>query len=84
MKVGLLVGRERSFPEEFIKYVNSSNLGFTAEMVLFGGVKADEPRRYKVIIDRISHEIPFYRCFLKTAALTGCTIVINNPFLVVC
>jgi len=37
------------------------------------------PSGYRVIIDRISQDIPFYRAFLKNAALTG-TIVINNPF----
>jgi hypothetical protein len=79
MKVGLLVGRERSFPEVFINYVNSSKLGFTAEMVKVGGVNADEGKQYDLIIDRISHEIPFYRSYLKTAALNG-TIIINNPF----
>jgi hypothetical protein len=79
MKVGLLVGRESSFPEEFIKYVNSSKLGIEAEMLKVGGFKADELCKYSVIIDRISHEIPFYRSFLKTAALSGTTII-NNPF----
>jgi len=79
MDVGLLVGRERSFPEAFIQYVNSSNLGIKAEMLTVGAVKADELQRYKVIIDRISHEIPFYRSMLKTAALSGTTII-NNPF----
>ena len=34
---------------------------------------------YAVIIDRISQDVPFYRAFLKNAALTG-TNVINNPF----
>jgi hypothetical protein len=33
-----------------------------------------------VIIDRISHEVPFYRTYLKHAVLRGCT-VINNPFM---
>lgn len=79
MKVGLLVGRERSFPEAFINHVNSSNFKFTAEMVQLGGIKADEGKEYDLIIDRISHEIPFYRAYLKTAALNG-TIIINNPF----
>ena len=37
------------------------------------------PSGYDVIIDRISHDIPFYRSFLKNAALSG-TRVINNPF----
>jgi glutathione synthase/RimK-type ligase-like ATP-grasp enzyme len=38
-----------------------------------------EPSGYRVIIDRISHDIPFYRTYLKNAVLTG-TAVINNPF----
>jgi len=32
-----------------------------------------------VIIDRISHDIPFFRGYLKNAALSG-SIIINNPF----
>jgi hypothetical protein len=42
-------------------------------------VRMDEPNRYRVIVDRISHDIPFYRAYLKNAALTG-TAIINNPF----
>jgi glutathione synthase/RimK-type ligase-like ATP-grasp enzyme len=38
-----------------------------------------EPTEYAVIFDRISHDVPFYRAYLKNAALTG-TAVINNPF----
>jgi hypothetical protein len=34
---------------------------------------------YRVIVDRISHEVPYYRLFLKKAAADG-VIVINNPF----
>lgn len=79
MKVALLVGRERSFPDAFIEYVNKSDYNFKAEMLQVGAFKADEPCPYRVIIDRISHEIPFYRSYLKTAALSG-TVVINNPF----
>lgn len=79
MDVGLLVGRERSFPEAFIEYVNNSNLGIKADMVKVGAFQTDALSQYGVIIDRISHEVPFYRSFLKTAALNG-SIVINNPF----
>jgi hypothetical protein len=50
-----------------------------AEFVKLGGIKMAEPSGYRVIVDRISHDIPFYRAYLKNAALTG-TIVINNPF----
>ncbi len=78
-KVGLMVGREWSFPPAFIEKVNSREAGVIAEMLQIGGTKMDEPCEYKVIIDRISHEVPYYRSYLKNAALQG-TIVINNPF----
>ena len=38
-----------------------------------------EPSRYRVIVDRISHEVEYYRGALKHAVLEG-TYVINNPF----
>jgi hypothetical protein len=44
-----------------------------------GAVHLDKPAQYAVIVDRISHDIPFYRAFLKHAALNG-TVIINNPF----
>ncbi len=53
--------------------------GVTAEHLKVGGVKMAEPCGYGVIVDRISHDIPFYRSYLKNAVLTG-TKVINNPF----
>ena len=81
MRIGLLVGREYSFPPAFIAKVNE--LGavhrITAEMVTWGGTKMDEPPRYNVIVDRISHEVEYYRGALKHAVLQG-TYVINNPF----
>ena len=40
----------------------------------------DEPCPYAVIIDRISHEVPYYRTYLKYAVLQGVTVV-NNPFM---
>jgi hypothetical protein len=80
-KVGLVVGREYSFPPAFIQSVNSAGAphGITAEMAQFGGTKMDQPAEYAVIVDRISHEVEYYRGALKQAALQG-TYVINNPF----
>jgi hypothetical protein len=79
-KVGLLVGREKSFPQELIQRINERGEGeVMAEFVTVGGVRAVESRRYDLIIDRISHEVPFYRGFVKRCALEG-TIIINNPF----
>ena len=77
-KVGILVGREKTFPASLIESINERGGGdVVAEFVKVGGVRLDWERRYDLIIDRISHEVPFYRAFLKRAALEG-TIVINS------
>ena len=79
-KIGILFGKERSFPNAFIERVNSKGVeGIIAEPVSIDKVVQGEPTGYAVIIDRISQDIPFYRAYLKNAALTG-TAVINNPF----
>src|SRR5664279_2750266 len=79
-KIGILFGKERSFPEAFVERVNSKNVdGIIAEPVHIDKVMQGESSGYAVIIDRISQDIPFYRAFLKNAALCG-TAVINNPF----
>jgi hypothetical protein len=79
-RIGVLFGSENSFPSALVEHINARNLeGIKAEFVVTGAVSLDAAKRYAVIIDRISHEIPFYRSFLKNAALQG-TIVINNPF----
>lgn len=80
LKVGLMVGREWSFPPAFIEEVNRRDEGVVAELVKLGGTRMDEPCPYAVIIDRISHEVPYYRLYLKYAVLQGVTVV-NNPFM---
>jgi len=79
-KIGLLVGREWSWPPAFIEEVNRRDVGIVAEFVKLGGTKMNEPVEYAVIVDRISHEVPYYRSYLKNAVLQG-THVINNPFM---
>ncbi len=79
-KVGLIVGREWSFPPAFIEEVNRRKEGVTAEFVKLGGTKMNDPSEYAVIVDRISHEVPYYRSHLKNAVLQGTTVV-NNPFM---
>jgi glutathione synthase/RimK-type ligase-like ATP-grasp enzyme len=79
-KIGVLFGQERTFPQAFIERVNSKSVeGVTAEAVRIDKVMQGEPSGYAVIIDRISQDVPFYRAFLKNAAICG-TAVINNPF----
>ncbi len=79
-KIGLLVGREWSFPPAFIDEIRRRDVGVEAEFVTLGGTCMDDPVPYSVIIDRISHEVPYYRTYLKYAALQGATVV-NNPFM---
>jgi hypothetical protein len=79
-RVGLIVGREWSFPPKFIDEVNGRNAGVTAEFARLGGTRMDEPVPYAVLVDRISHEVPYYRSYLKHALLAGVTVV-NNPFM---
>jgi glutathione synthase/RimK-type ligase-like ATP-grasp enzyme len=79
-KIGILFGMERSFPQAFIDRVNAKNTeGIVAEAVRIDKVAQAYPTEYDVIIDRISQDVPFYRTYLKNAALCG-TAVLNNPF----
>jgi len=78
--IGVLFGIENSFPGALVEHINARNVeGIRAEFVLTGAVELDKAPHYAVIVDRISHDIPFYRSFLKHAALNG-TAIINNPF----
>jgi glutathione synthase/RimK-type ligase-like ATP-grasp enzyme len=79
-KIGIIFGMENTFPPAVVQLINQMNVpGVMAEFVKVGAVKMADPSGYKVIIDRISQDIEFYRSYLKNAALGG-TIVINNPF----
>jgi hypothetical protein len=79
-RIGLIVGMEWSFPPAFIEEVDSRGEGVVAEYVKLGGTRMGEPVDHAVLIDRISHEVPYYRTFLKHAVLQGVTVV-NNPFM---
>ena len=79
-KIGILFGRERSFPHALIERINSLKVpGIVAEPVTINKVAQGEPSGYAVVLDRISQDVPFYRAWLKNAALCG-TAVVNNPF----
>jgi len=81
-RVGLLVGMENTFPAPFLEAVNEKGRpdGITAELAVLGKVpEIDDEPRYAVVVDRISHEVGFYRAYLKSAVLQGTTVV-NDPF----
>ncbi|MCZ2101893.1 MAG: hypothetical protein LC107_10195 [Chitinophagales bacterium] len=79
-KIGILFGMENTFPQAFVDRINSKNIkGVVAEAVQVDVVQQADPTAYAVIVDRISQDVPFYRAYLKNAALMG-TAVVNNPF----
>ena len=77
-RIGIVVGREDTFPQAFIEMV-AKTPGFTAEIARIGGTPEVFKSPYRVLVDRLSHEVPFYRFHLKAASLQG-TYVINDPF----
>ncbi|HET8646408.1 MAG TPA: hypothetical protein VFO85_13020, partial [Vicinamibacteria bacterium] len=79
MRIGVLRGRENSFPDAFIAKVNDMGKGVTAEYIQLGGTKLNEDVPYRVVLDRMSHEVPYYAVYLKMAMLQG-AYVINNTF----
>jgi hypothetical protein len=79
-RIGVLFGMENTFPPALVERINGFAMpDLTAEFVQLGAVRMAEPSRYAVIVDRISHDVPFYRAYLKNAALDG-AYIINNPF----
>ena len=79
-RVGILFGQEDTFPFALIDRINAKNAeGVVAEPVRIDKLIQGDPSGYAVIFDRISQDIPFYRAYLKNAALAGAAVV-NNPF----
>ncbi|MEM6338033.1 MAG: hypothetical protein AAF752_15785, partial [Bacteroidota bacterium] len=80
-KIGIIRGMETTFPDTLIPFINETygSKGVTADFVMLDALKMNDDYGYDVIIDRISHEVPFYRSFLKHQALKG-TYIVNNPF----
>ena len=78
-RIGVLRGRENSFPDAFIAKVNETAGDVGAEYVRLGGTKLNEDVPYRVVVDRMSHEVPYYEVYLKMVALQG-SYCINNVF----
>ncbi|KAA0209936.1 MAG: hypothetical protein OZ913_06670 [Ignavibacteriaceae bacterium] len=83
-KIGILFGMENTFPPAFVERVNQKLADegirdIVAEFVKIDKVLQGQSDEYAVIIDRISQDVPFYRGYLKNAAISG-TAVLNNPF----
>ncbi|MHB2021077.1 MAG: ATP-grasp domain-containing protein [Candidatus Xenobia bacterium] len=80
LRIGVLRGREDSLPNTLIEKINSMKAGVVAEFAQLGGTSLSEPCPYRVVLDRISHEVPYYQVYLKQISMQG-TYVCNNPFM---
>lgn len=79
-KIAVLYGMENTFPGALVDRINAMKIeGVQAEHLRTGAFRMDRGAPYDLIVDRISHDIPFYRAYLKNAVLHGAK-VINNPF----
>ncbi len=79
-RIGLLFGMEDTFPWALVRAIDSRGGGkIVAQPVEISSLRDTQRFDYALILDRISHEVPFYRTFLKVAAARGVQIV-NNPF----
>src|SRR5579863_226498 len=79
-KIGVLFGMEDTFPWALMNAVNQLSDGEFAGCAVSVSYLGDrQVFDYAAILDRISHDVKFYRVYLKCAAARG-TAVINNPF----
>jgi hypothetical protein len=78
-RVGLIVGREKDWPNAFIAEMEKRDAGISAEFVKIAGTYMDDGCPYAVIFDRMSQVIPYYRAYVKYAAMQG-AYIINDPF----
>ena len=79
-RIGLLIGREWDLPSAFMEAINKSDENVHAELIKLGSTSLEESDMYDLIIDRMSHEVPYYRAYLQYAAVAGVDII-SNPFL---
>jgi glutathione synthase/RimK-type ligase-like ATP-grasp enzyme len=78
-RIGLLFGMEDTFPWALIEAINARGGDRVEAMpVEISYIKDNGVFAYELILDRISHEVPFYRTYVKCAAASGVRIV-NNP-----
>ena len=61
-RIGILCGMENTFPPALVDRINQKKRPrCRASIFRIGPVQMAEPSGYRVIVDRISHDIAFYR-----------------------
>ena len=73
-RIGVLVRREWAVPPPFLQAVARRQSGVRADFITLDATRMAQPIPYTLIIDRISHEVGFYRAVLKHAVRMGVTV----------
>ena len=61
-KIGVMFGMEDTFPWALIDRINKlGGDSVHADVIKFDAVRMADPTGYRLIVDRISHDIAFYR-----------------------
>lgn len=77
--IGILRGSENTFPDALVEAINEAEGDERAGFVRLDTIRMDGHPGHAVILDRISHRVPFYRSYLKWAMLRGAWVV-NDPY----
>jgi hypothetical protein len=79
-RIGVLFGMEDTFPWALMNAVTTRSGGeFEGCPVELTYLHDKQSFNYAAILDRISHDVKFYRVYLKCAAARG-VVVVNNPY----
>ncbi len=78
--IGFLTGKEEPFTSDMIRRIKAIGNGeVVADLCPVPQLSLDMEIPYSLIIDRISHVMPYYLQYAQKAMMGG-TYVINNPF----
>ncbi len=83
-KIGFLTGLDSELTFDLMENINSKGLtNIKAELIKTGGLTLNQKFDYNLILDRVSHDVPYFISYLKAASEQGVKIlnyeVINSP-----
>lgn len=73
--LGLLHGREETFPPALLAEINGRATGVHAESFLVSSVEAMDRSPYRLLVDRISDQVPYFASLLRQQQLVGTPVV---------
>jgi len=69
--LGLLHGREETFPPALLAELNARQAGVHGESITISSVEALERSPYRLLVDRISGKVPYFRSLLRQQSWLG-------------